>query len=143
MFELLYTSVATKALSDSELVDILTKAQDKNQRLNITGMLIYHNREVMQLLEGDEQQVKDLYDTICHDHRHTSVSVFYQGEIETRAFADWSMAFSPLNEGALNFLLANEQELNHKPMSLSQLKDQLKDCSNKGKELFLLLREAL
>lgn len=143
MFELLYTSVATKALLESELVDILTKAQIKNQQLGITGMLVYHDREIMQLLEGDEQQVKTLFQTICYDKRHTSIEVFYQGTIEERAFSNWSMAFSLLNQETLSFLTElnkdGYQELDRQSSPLHMLKG----SPNRGKKFFLSLRETL
>lgn len=54
MFELLYTSIAPQGLSEQELLELLTKARIKNKQLGISGMMIYHQREVMQILEGEK-----------------------------------------------------------------------------------------
>lgn len=77
MFELLYTSVAPAGLSHRELTEILQQARENNRRLGISGMLLYHNREIMQLLEGEEAVVKDLFQSIAQDDRHTRVEAFY------------------------------------------------------------------
>lgn len=76
MFELLYTSLSPVELSEDELTDILEKARIKNNKLGVTGMLIYHDREIMQILEGDKSTVLNLFQTIFEDTRHTSVDVF-------------------------------------------------------------------
>jgi len=52
MYELLYSSVSAAGLSQVQLEDILQAARIKNAKLNVTGMLLYHNREIMQILEG-------------------------------------------------------------------------------------------
>lgn len=98
LYELLYTSAATRPLSNEELVELLNGAREKNSRLGVTGMLVYHDREFMQILEGDKQTVLDLYDVIGADLRHSSPRVFYSGEIANRSFADWTMAFASLND---------------------------------------------
>ena len=82
MFELLYTSLSPTGLTDAELAELLESARLKNKELGITGMLIYYNREIMQILEGEEEVVKALFKTISEDVRHTSANVFYQGDID-------------------------------------------------------------
>ena len=139
MFELLYTSVAPKALSEQELMHILEKARQKNQSLGITGMLVYHDREIMQILEGDESNVKLLFQTIYEDDRHTSAGVFYQGEIKDRAFSDWSMAFKLLDKDTIQTITAGYEELSKKEFSLNVVKDSL----NRGKKIFMSLRDTL
>ncbi|MBB1274427.1 MULTISPECIES: BLUF domain-containing protein [Psychromonas] len=135
MFELLYTSVAPQCLSEDELMDILLKARIKNQQLGITGMMIYHDREIMQILEGDESAVKALYQTICEDQRHTRVNIFYEGHIEERAFPEWSMAFKSLDEAAVKKITLGYEGLNKKlsPMNM------IKKSNNRGKKVLISL----
>jgi hypothetical protein len=135
MFELIYTSVAPQCLSGTELLDILAKARVKNKQLGITGLMIYHEREIMQILEGEKSTVKALYQTICEDERHTRVAVFYEGDIQTRAFSDWSMAFKSLDKEAVNKISIGYQGLS---ATLSPI-NMLKESNNRGKKVFMSL----
>lgn len=139
MYELLYTSVSPVRLSDSELIQILQHARTKNKRLGVTGMLVYYQQEIMQILEGEKDVVKDLYQTISLDPRHMSVEVFYQGEIKQRAFANWSMGFKVLDEESIQKITANFEyfDKSKNPISL------IKERPNRGKETFLELRKKL
>ena len=135
MFELLYTSVAPQRLSEDELKDILTNARIKNKELGVTGLLIYHDREIMQILEGDKNVVKALYQTICEDLRHTSIGVFYEGNIKQRAFSDWSMAFQSLDEAALKEITLGYEGFNKELSPIHMLKE----SNNRGKKVFFSL----
>ena len=139
MYELLYTSIATKELTDLELKRILKKARVKNERLGITVMLIHHEREFFQILEGEEKMVKALFRTIHSDPAHTSVEVFYEGPVEKRAFTGWSMAFKSLEKEDLSRLLPGYEET----LPGSQPQNFVFDNSNLGKRLFFKLREQL
>ena len=139
MYELLYTSVSPQGLSESELKIILENARSKNSSLGITGMLIYHDREIMQILEGEEEDVKALYQAISNDSRHRSVEVLYQGTIEHRSFSQWTMAFKLLDPEDVEKLLVEYEELDRgkTPINL------IKGSRNRGKMTFMRLRETL
>ncbi|WDE04251.1 BLUF domain-containing protein [Thalassomonas viridans] len=139
MFELLYTSVAPQGFSESELMVLLQTTRLKNKSIGVTGMLVYHDREFIQLLEGEEDIVKDLYQTIARDSRHTNVEVFYQGEIENRAFGDWSMAFKRLDENSLKAVIPGYESFERSISPVSMLKT----SPNRGKQTFLSLRDTL
>lgn len=98
LITLVYVSVATKKLSESELVEILEVARAKNEKLNITGMLLYRDGFFVQALEGEQAVVEDLFHVIAKDERHKNVIVVYQNSIATRSFNDWSMGFNMLSE---------------------------------------------
>jgi len=135
MFELLYTSVAPQSLSEDQLMDILINARIKNKELGITGLMIYHDREIMQILEGEKTAVKALFQTIYEDKRHTSVGVFYEGNIKERAFNDWSMAFKSLDEEAVKEITSGYEGFN-KLLSPIHM---LKESNNRGKKVFFSL----
>ena len=59
VFQLIYVSLATRPMTPGDLVELLTQSRDKNARLGITGLLVYHNREFMQLLEGERAPLWD------------------------------------------------------------------------------------
>ena len=54
MHQLVYVSAATHAFTKSELLELLNKARANNQRLGITGLLLFKDGDFIQLLEGDK-----------------------------------------------------------------------------------------
>jgi len=91
--ELIYTSCATREMDEINLVELLIQSREKNARLEITGLLVYGNREFIQLLEGNKTEIFSLYDTIVKDSRHQQVNLLWDSTIKKRSFTDWSMAF--------------------------------------------------
>ena len=91
--ELIYTSLATREMNEKDLTELLEQSREKNARLNITGLLVYGNREFVQLLEGKKSDIFSLYETIVKDDRHQQVKLLWDGEIEKKSFTDWSMEF--------------------------------------------------
>lgn len=90
---LVYISFATKNLSETELTEILQKARENNQKLDVTGMLLYRNGFFIQVLEGEDKVVMPLYEKIKQDARHRSILMIHKGGIRQRSFQDWSMGF--------------------------------------------------
>lgn len=88
MYELFYTSVAQRELNDRDLSELLSQSRKNNLEFGITGMLLYANREFVQLLEGEEHSVKSVFDIIRQDPRHTAVEVLHEGPIDARAFSN-------------------------------------------------------
>lgn len=93
MFYLIYVSSAVKLMSEDELLFLQQEAREKNHKLGITGMLLYKGGNFMQMLEGEEQTVLELYDLIIKDDRHKDVNEIITGDIKKRNFEDWSMGF--------------------------------------------------
>ena len=98
IFQLIYRSTATRQLTPNELLELLEQSRIKNARLNITGMLLFHGGCFMQLLEGDETVVRDLYSTIAADARHHWVTLVMTGPNGARDFPDWTMGFRDLGK---------------------------------------------
>lgn len=98
MFYLIYVSSAIKLMEDSELLFLLDESREKNQRLGITGMLLYKEGNFMQMLEGEKSTVLELYDTINRDERHKDVITIITGDLKKRNFENWSMGFSNMNK---------------------------------------------
>ena len=96
MFSLVYVSSAVRRFSRSDLEELLATSRDNNARAGITGMLLYKDGNFMQVLEGEEGAVRDLYDKIGDDPRHRGEIVLREGFTEERQFPDWSMGFRDL-----------------------------------------------
>lgn len=104
LFSLIYTSKAVNLMQDEELQQILEDARRRNLSHNITGILVYIEGEFfskpggrfMQVLEGEENAVKVIYEKIKHDLRHHSVTLLNEAVISKRNFKTWSMGFESL-----------------------------------------------
>lgn len=98
IFQLIYRSKATSFFTDEDLITLLRQARENNTQKNITGLLLYGYGNFIQLLEGNEKEVKNLFfNHIEKDARHRDSAVLQQTFVEKRLFKDWSMAFQPLD----------------------------------------------
>lgn len=97
MYFLVYVSSAVKPFSADELLNILAKSRENNARQGISGMLLYKDGNVMQVLEGEREVVLDLHERISHDPRHRGLLTLLQGPLAARQFPDWTMGFRDLN----------------------------------------------
>ncbi len=98
---IVYTSAASKLLSDQDLTEILNSCRTNNQKLNVTGMLLYSEGVFIQVLEGDENTISELYQRILLDPRHHSTLLLTQGALDKRQFPDWRMGFRKLSRKQL------------------------------------------
>lgn len=96
MYRLVYVSAAVGSPTRADLLALLAKAREKNHRLGITGLLLFKDGDFIQLLEGERPAVREVFDAIQADPRHSGVIVLLEGEAEGRLFADWSMGFRDL-----------------------------------------------
>jgi hypothetical protein len=94
LIQLIYVSAAKNLFNPAELRELLRLARIKNERLGVTGMLLYHEGSFLQVLEGPLSAVEPLLETINHDQRHEKVMLLLRREIEERNFADWKMGFA-------------------------------------------------
>ena len=93
MYYLIYLSSSVKPMSHDQLSTLLQQCRDNNQKNGITGMLLYQNGNFMQMLEGDNQVILNLYEDIRKDDRHSGFHTVLSGDIYDRNFEDWSMGF--------------------------------------------------
>lgn len=97
MYSLTYVSSAVHPFSEDELVDLLAVSRHNNARLGITGMLLYKDGNFMQVLEGEEEAVRGLYEKIGSDPRHRGEIALQKGHSEGRHFPGWEMGFRNLD----------------------------------------------
>lgn len=101
---IVYLSSSNGLLTDETLTRILKHSQTKNRAQEITGILLYLNGSIIQVLEGEEERVKALYEVINRDPQHKQVVKLYSGPVEHRSFADWSMGYKTLSVSELDHL---------------------------------------
>jgi Sensors of blue-light using FAD len=120
VFELIYVSRANEALlTRNARQNLRIHAQIQNARRDITGLLLYSNGVIMQVLQGDEALVRERFARIATDNRHRDVTLLRADTIDTRTFAKWSMALidiessSGVSEGKMQTVLAEVQRKDH------------------------------
>ena len=89
--QLIYASRTKKKL---EFQDVRTMAKQfaiKNRSLCITGLLIYGNNFFMQILEGHQEDINNLYLKIAQDKRHGDLRLLNYSKIVQRQFDQWNM----------------------------------------------------
>ncbi len=100
LFQLLYMSSLVSADPDL-LPSILDISVRNNKRQSITGMMVYADGNVLQVLEGEKDAVLQTFRAIEMDNRHSGIFVLIEAEIASRQFASWSMGFRQLNKADL------------------------------------------
>jgi hypothetical protein len=97
LYQLLYQSEALMAFDTPELLALLHQCRARNAAHGITGLLLYAaDGRFMQLLEGEQTAVHDLYHhRIARDPRHFDCRVLREGPCPERTFDSWAMGFRP------------------------------------------------
>jgi hypothetical protein len=104
VIQLAYLSSTPTPLTDDAIREILEKSRRNNERDQITGLLVYHEGNVLQFLEGEREPVEKLYAQISRDPRHRGIIRLYERQIEERDFPEWNMGFRTLETDALKEL---------------------------------------
>ena len=112
MYFLVYVSSAVRLFSSSELEGILAVSRANNTALGVSGMLLYKGGNLMQVLEGDQRTVRDLYARIARDPRHKGLMILLDGPQEKPMFGEWSMAFRDLDNADLTSVPGYSEFLN-------------------------------
>ncbi|MGX9983413.1 BLUF domain-containing protein [Methylobacterium fujisawaense] len=97
LYRLVYASKNLLQGSEPEVMaavrQILDASQRNNAALAVTGALMFNAGAFAQVLEGPRRGVETTFERIQRDLRHDDVTVLQCGPAESRAFANWSMAF--------------------------------------------------
>jgi len=117
LFHIVYVSFSCSQLSEKELKDLLTEIRRKNKSHDVTGMLLYNDGSFIQVVEGEKQILKDLYERIKKDSRHENIVKLVEEPIEKRTFPDWSMGYEVVDykqvskiPGYSNFMSSDNPE---------------------------------
>ena len=93
-FRLMYRSRDRLAPEDrkTELGRLFSTARSNNKKRQVTGALLVSGEWFVQVLEGDEAEVRSLFGRIEQDPRHDTVELLDAVPEAERVFARWSMA---------------------------------------------------
>jgi hypothetical protein len=99
---LLYFGIARKAFTTDDFEKLLNQARSRNKHLGITGKLLHCEDSFIQLLEGNQYAVDEIYKSICKDERLIAVKTITTGIATKRYYKDWSMAFAEVTLAEIN-----------------------------------------
>ena len=106
IYYLIYLSAASEkfGMDEEELDKILVSARQNNREMGITGALLYIDGDFIQMLEGEEEQVKKLFTKISKDSRHGAILRVSEGRRSSRLFSDWYMGYKKLKKSDFDHL---------------------------------------
>lgn len=104
LFYLIYFSKAKSLMDEEGLLRLLVQSRSFNQSKQITGMLLYiegrfitdKEGRFMQVIEGREVDIRNLYQSIEQDDRHHRLIILKEQHIRKRFFNNWTMGFKIL-----------------------------------------------
>lgn len=117
----IYISYMSDNMSETDLLELLISFQNNNKKYGITGILLYHYGNIIQLFEGPVCKTKQLLENLKNDTKHNRFKILLHENITTRSFPDWNMGFVSNNTESFNKLLFNE-------------------CFNKNKKFLILFK---
>jgi hypothetical protein len=91
---LIYQSQSSQDFGTLHLFNLLTEARQRNQRLGITGHLLYLDGQFTQCIEGSSASIDALWESLLRDVRHDHIELLARYSITERRFPEWTMAFS-------------------------------------------------
>ena len=109
MITVVYASRARETMSVERLTGLLGSARERNESLDVTGMLLYAHRGFLQQLEGDEAAVDAVYASIAVDPCHTDIRLLSRRDIADRRWPGWAMGFAQPTDASLTEQLPGYQ----------------------------------
>lgn len=91
--QLVYISKATVPFTTDSLKELTEVANVNNEKLNVTGCMVYASGYFLQLLEGSAESVDILYRKIEKDDRHKGTKLLLESRVDEdrRLFDKWFM----------------------------------------------------
>ncbi|WP_373491072.1 BLUF domain-containing protein [Parasphingorhabdus sp.] len=85
-------STAKPGLNHDDFQAIVQVAQCNNQRLGITGLMLFNGFNFIQCIEGERTAANDCLHRIGLDERHSGLTILNHHEMSGRQFAQSHMA---------------------------------------------------
>jgi len=101
--QLIYVSKRGSTCTEEEIEKILSACERNNKAKDITGVLLYSPTHFVQYLEGNYNEISDLYHTIKQDPRHKDAVMLGSGPIESRSFPSWQMGAKNFNDFTIEY----------------------------------------
>lgn len=90
---LCYVSSCKDTLTAKDLEHLFLVNKRNNTEHGVSGILIYNNGNFLQILEGAEDTVKNIFKKIKRDSRHRNLITLINNSIDERIFHDYESGF--------------------------------------------------
>jgi len=97
LHQIVYVSAASAPFDNAALERLLERSRRRNAERDVTGLLLHVDGSFIQVLEGTEEAVEEIYARIREDDRHEQLLILQRGPIEARRFDGWAMGFATPN----------------------------------------------
>lgn len=91
---LVCSSVPSALFSVTRLVEITTRSRRNNKCNHISGVLLFTGAHFLSILEGDGQDLDQLWLRLERDDRHCDLSRVSDQLCGSRQFPDWTTAYA-------------------------------------------------
>ena len=105
MRQIVYRSTTTAASGRAadDIPGILKEAVARNGIEGITGLLYSEGADFLQAIEGPDDSIAGLLDSLQADPRHRDITVLVDDQIDEREFGDWTMVYRDRRESVDDF----------------------------------------
>ncbi|MHA7815466.1 MAG: BLUF domain-containing protein [Pseudohaliea sp.] len=90
---LLYVSRASLGVDEGDFLEILAQSRANNPAERISGLLRAGGGQFVQVLEGPQKNVLQLYTRILEDPRHYDSVLIGVNYLPGRLFSEWAMGY--------------------------------------------------
>ncbi|MGJ8560049.1 MAG: BLUF domain-containing protein [Litorimonas sp.] len=94
----LYTSEFTSPKTPAYIDKLVGGFASKNEEIGLTGFMITNGVAVMQLLEGERENITAVRRSITEDSRHTNIHPEVSDVSPVRAYPNWAMRSIALDD---------------------------------------------
>jgi hypothetical protein len=91
MYRLIYKSRANQRIDWEFVSELVDSSEGSNRDAGITGVLLATGTHFLQVLEGDFDEVNELFVRIVRDVRHDHIQLIAFDCVESRLFGGWAM----------------------------------------------------
>lgn len=90
---IVYVSSASEKLTEAEIHEILDYSKDWNNQHDITGILLFSEGNFLQVIEGEQTVLQNLFSNIKSDTRHKNMIKIFEKEIHREAYDGYDSEF--------------------------------------------------
>ncbi|WP_282031454.1 BLUF domain-containing protein [Winogradskyella eximia] len=131
--QIIYTSQASEQFNKRSLLDLLHTSRGYNTIDNISGVLMHRDGYFLQIIEGEQDVIENLFQRLNNDTRHKNIKMILDRSVESRLFSNWAMGCADFDEPELSMLpgirtdLSNPEVIEDLIIHLPEIADFLLD----------------
>lgn len=88
---LIYLSQVANHVRYEDAESIAETSARNNEKVGVTGLLVYTPSHFLQVLEGDQAAVRKIYERVKDDARHHRVKILFDDQVPEAEFGKWAM----------------------------------------------------